>query len=120
MAIARKSQLVRNQDVVTIPAYRVDFVRHEGMDTEGAVKERLHAKFQLVHRTAAWVVEDITEIIVTPVNDRFGVQFVKPDGTVDPNRLVIDHDTFLDLMCIWRAVRELEVERFDFPDRPQM
>ncbi|MGB4762789.1 MAG: hypothetical protein WBP12_05550 [Candidatus Saccharimonas sp.] len=120
MAIVRKPQIVRDQDVITIPAHSVEFVRHEGMNAEGIVKERLHAKFQLVHRTAAWVVEDITEIIVTPVNDRFGVQFVKPNGTVDPNRLVISQDTFLDLMYIWRAVRELDAERFNFPNRPQM
>ena len=96
---------------VTIPAYSVTLESSKGMDPDGSVKEKLYAEFQLEHRTAAWVIDQIAEVIVTLVDDGFGIQFVGHDGFVDRNRLVVNSQTYAQFMDMWRSVRARSAEQ---------
>ena len=97
----------------TIPAYSVTLQSSKRMAPDGSVSDKLYAEFQLRHRTAAWVIEQITEVIVTLVDDGFGIQFVYHDGFVDRNRLVVSADTYAQFMDMWRRVRAHDAEQLN-------
>lgn len=111
MVNVQQPAIRRFAHAVTIPAYSVTLESSKGMDPDGSVKEKLYAEFQLKHRTAAWVIDRIAEVIVTLVDDGFGIQFVGHDGFADPNRLVVSSQTYTQFMDMWRSVRARSAEQ---------
>lgn len=114
MTEVHRRKLTQSSLQVTIPANSVSLEKRLVIDENDHMSEKLYAQFQLRHRTAAWVLEDIAEVLVSIVNDGFGIEFVRPDGGVQANRLVVSTDVYLEFMAIWRTTRESAAEIVSF------